>query len=717
MLDLSTLGKKRVCLVKQTQITECGLASLAMISSYYGQRADIASLRKLFNPSLRGVTMRVLIKQAAKIGLNGRAVQASLASLRGLRLPAILHWDFNHFVVLEEIKNNRYLIHDPATNSRWFTEEELSPHYTGVAAELSPPFKRAKLIQPLNFKPWDIMASITNIGSLATKAIILSVLLQIHVLASPLFLQVAVDTIIPSLDTELLVTLLIGFGLFAIFNAIATFLRASIMLNVGALVGFTLSAELGRRLLHLPIDWFEKRHTGDILSRFQSIMPINQALTEGAMIIIIDGVLAITTLLFMLYYSLALTAVTVVAAVLYFLAKLIFLKFERRATDDSIVDNALEQSEIIANIEGIHTLRAFNSEPERNAIWLNKLADSFNSNIRLQRLQNAQNAIYTLIFALENTVIVYVAIRSIIAGDGFSLGMLFALLAFKANFLNSAARLADQIVAFRMLRLHVERLTDILGQDEDQSFEIADIEDRDFQTAIKFKSVFARYSEFDKFVLANASFEIRKGENVAITGSSGSGKTTIIKLLQGWLEPEKGEIFVDGQLLKNFGVRNLQRQTGLVIQDGGFFHGSIADSIGLFDDELDMNRIEWAAGLAGIHDEVTAMPMRFHTPVGKLGSALSGGQRQRILIARALYKRPALLIMDEATSSLDYLKERQIIESMRSLDMTRITLAHRIDTILSADRILSVEAGRIIEVSPEKIKRDYLANFSEFGAE
>lgn len=709
------MGRRRVRLVKQTQITECGLASLAMVSTYYGQRADISSLRKQFNPSMRGVTMRVLLKQATKIGLNGRAVQAPLASLSELRLPAILHWDLNHFVVLEEIRGGKYLVHNPASQTRWLGEEDMSRHYTGVAAELSPPFQKRDLIEPLDFKPLDILGAIPNIGALGAKAVILSILLQIYVLVSPLLLQISVDNILPSLDTDLLITLAVGFSIFAVFNAMATFLRAGILLNVGVMVGFSLSSELGRRLLHLPIDWFEKRHTGDILSRFQSIGPINQALTEGAIIFVIDGLLAITTIIFMLYYSLALSAVTVAAAILYFIAKYTFLRFERRATDDSIVDTALEQSEIIANIEGIHTLRVFNSEAERNSLWLNKLADSFNSNIRLQRLKNAQNAIYTLVFALENVVIVYIAVRTIIAGDGFSLGMLFAFLAFKSSFLSSAAKLADQVVAFRMLRLHVERLSDIMAQDEDPSFVQNEFEDLEFGASIEFQSVFARYSEFDKFILANASFKIEKGENVAITGASGSGKTTIIKLLQGWLKPEKGEIYIDGQLLQNFGVRNLQRQTGLVIQDGGFFHGSIADSIALFDDEIDMDRVEWAAGMAGLDQEVMAMPMRYHSPVGKFGGSLSGGQRQRVLIARALYKQPNILIMDEATSSLDYVKERQITASLKKLKLTRITLAHRIDTIMSADRILSVEAGRIIEVSRENILSNYLAQFPEIS--
>ncbi|WND01390.1 peptidase domain-containing ABC transporter [Temperatibacter marinus] len=712
MLDLSIFGQKRVQLVKQTQITECGLAVLAMISNFYGTKTNLATLRQSLNPSLRGLSIKSLLQQGEKMGLQGRAVESTFDGLKQMILPAVLHWDLKHFVVLERIKKNNYLIHDPALGSRWLSEETIAKHFTGVAAEFQPIPRQSTLKPKLNFRPWSLIRSINGIWISAAQVILLSLVLQAYVLASPFYMQVAVDTVLPSLDFNLLSTLAIGFVIFTTIQSIALFLRSMIMLRIGAILGISISADTGFKLLRLPITWFEKRHTGDILSRFQSIGPINQTLTEGAVIIIIDGLLALTTVILMFYYSTILAMLSIAFMSLYFLIKYSFLYFERNATEDSIVDAAIEQTEMIENVEGIQTLRVFGSEAGQHASWLHKLTNSFNSNIILQRIKNIQEAIYSLLFGLENIVIIYLAIEIILDAGGFSLGMLFAYTAYKNSFINSSGRLVDQFVAYRMLTLHFDRVADIALTSEDECFSEDDYQSENLKESIVLKDLYFRYSDYDPFILAGINLRIRKGEHIAITGPSGGGKTTIAKLLLGLLEPTQGGILIDGIILKQFGIRNLQRQSGAVLQDGGFFHGSIAQSIALFDETLDMERVESAALKAGLQDEVMKMPMKYFTPIGKFGSALSGGQRQRLLIARAIYRSPNILIMDEATSHLDYETERKIIHAIKELKVTRITIAHRIDTIMAADRVFQTQAGRLVEVNKHEYMQNYLKNYT-----
>ena len=713
MLDLSIFGKRTVRLIRQTQETECGLACLAMVSNYLGGRTDLAGLRQSLNPSLRGLKIKSLLLQGEKIGLKGRVVEASIDQLGMLRMPAILHWDMKHFVVLEAVKRGRFVIHDPAIGTRTFTKDGISKHFTGVAAEFqassgqTSPTKRQPAI-----RPWRLIQSVKGLWPAIAQAVLLSFLLQAYILASPFYLQVAVDTVLPSLDVDLLATLAIGFSLFALVQASATLMRSMILLRIGSVLGWTLTAETGHKLLRLPISWFEKRHTGDILSRFQSINPINQTLTEGSVIMVIDGVLAITTLVLMFFYSTWLSFISLSFVIIFFVSKFIFLYFERRATEDSIVDSAFEQTEMIENVEGIQTLRVFGAEFHKHSSWINKLADSFNSNIRLQRIKNFQEAVHALLFPLENIIIIYFAVQAMLDADGFSLGMLFAYTAYKASFINSTARLIDQFMAIKMLGLHADRLGDITTSSEDACFS-DDCPGSDiFGEKIELKNLYFRYSEYDPYIFAGANLTVDKGEHIAITGPSGGGKTTIVKLLLGLLTPTDGEILIDGQSQRQFGIRNLQDLCGVVLQDGGFFHGSIAQSIALFDDEMDMSRVKEAARCAGFHDEIVRMPLKYHSPVGKFGSALSGGQRQRLLIARAIYRQPAILIMDEATSHLDYDIERQIVDSIKQLKTTRITIAHRLDTIIAADKVFKVQAGRISQVDKEQLLGTYLEKYT-----
>lgn len=699
MIDFGFLTRSRVRLIRQTEVAECGLASLTMVANYHGLDIDLGTMRRRFSPSMRGAPLRSLITLADRIGLTPRAVKLPLDQLENLHVPAVLHWDMNHYVVLEVVKGEKALIHNPDGRSNWMPMAEVSDHFTGVALELRPSddFKIENQRERLRLSQlWQRMSGLKRA---LLQILVLSLVLQAFVLASPYYMQLAIDSALPALDNDLLTVLALGFGLFTIINAGAALLRSFVLMVAGTTVGYSLASNIARRLFRLPIDWFEKRHTGDVLSRFQSIAPIQSLLTQGAVAAVVDGAMAVLTLALMFYYSALLAAVAIIAFLLYAIVRIVSYSFEREAREAAIITHGKEQSTLIETLRGMTTLRLFGREMLRHAFWQTRLTDAINADVRLARIGIWQSTANTLVFGLENVLTIWLAVGFVIAGEGFSVGMVFAYMAYKSQFIQKAAALVDQAIALRMLNLHLERLSDIALTDEDKSFGPSAEIETDLKGRIEFRDVFYRYSPSDPLVLNGLSMAIAPGEHVAITGPSGGGKSTLVKLLLGLVEPDEGAILVDGIPLARFGYKSFHRQIAAVLQEDTLFAGSIADNIALFDEAVDMEQVVLAARAASIEDDILRMPMQFETLVGDMGSSLSGGQKQRVLLARALYRKPRILIMDEGTAHLDSGHERAVNEAISKMGITRIIIAHRQETIAAADRIL-VLAGGTFEPQP-----------------
>ncbi|MEN9682740.1 MAG: hypothetical protein RLZZ427_491 [Pseudomonadota bacterium] len=717
MLDLGFLTRSRVRLVRQTEIAECGLASLTMVANFHGLDVDLGTMRRRFAPSLRGAALKTLIGLADRIGLTPRAVKLPLEQLPNLHVPAVLHWDMNHYVVLERVKGGakgfRALIHNPDGRSTWMPLEEVSQHFTGVALELRPSndFQTGRHRERLRLSQlWQRM---TGMGQALVQVLVLTLVLQAFVLASPYYMQLAIDQALPALDHDLLTVLALGFGLFTVINAGASLLRSFVLLVAGTTMSFGLASNIARRLFRLPVDWFEKRHTGDILSRFQSIGPIQTFLTQGAVGALVDGALAILTFGLMLWYSPLLALVAAIAFALYAVVRLISFSFEREAQEASIITHGKEQTTLIETLRGMTTLRLFGRETLRHALWQTKLTDAVNSDVRLARIHIWQATANTLIFGLESIVTIWLAVGFVINGAGFSVGMVFAYISYKTQFMQKAAALIDQGIAFKMLGLHLERLSDIALSDEDKSFGANAEFATDLKGRIELRQVFYRYSPSDPFVLDGADLVIEPGEHVAITGPSGGGKSTLVKLLLGLVEPEAGDVLVDGLPLARFGYKSFHAQIAAVLQEDSLFAGSLAENIALFDDALDMERVIAAAVAASIHDDIARMPMQYETLVGDMGSTLSGGQKQRVLLARALYRQPKVLVMDEGTAHLDAAHEQAVNAAIAAMGITRIIIAHRQETIAQAGRVLVMVGGKLHDLKALIEQQQQLANYEQ----
>lgn len=691
-LNLGFWSASRIKLIRQTEIAECGLASLVMIANYHGLNIDLGAMRRRFATSLRGATLKSLIRLADRIGFSSRAVKLPIEQIANLRMPAVLHWDLNHYVVLEKVKNGKALIHNPATSSRWYTAAELSDHFTGIALELNPANDFIASDQREKLKISQLWQNISGIKRAVFQTLILTIVLQAFVLVSPYYMQLAIDRVLPAQDIDLLKVLAIGFALFLAINIVSTFLRSFVLLWAGSSLGFGLAINIARRLFRLPTEWFEKRHVGDILSRFQSIGPIQDLLVTGAIAALIDGIMAFFIIVIMFYYSALLALVAIIAFGLYLSVRIVSYKFERDAIEETIITSAVEQSNLIETLNGITTLRLFNRESIRHAFWQNKLTDSVNANVGRARIAIWQSTASGLIFGIENIVTIYLAI-TLILSDGFSIGMIFAYMAYKTQFSNKGSNLIDQFIQFRMLGLHLERLSDIALCSEDISFGISAEAETELNGTIELKDITYRYSPSDPMVLNGINLIVLQGEHVAITGPSGGGKSTLVKVLLGLVLPTSGDMLVDGLPLDGFGYKSYHDQVGAVLQNDVLFAGSLAENIALFDDNPDMDLIVESAKAAAIDYDISKMPMQYETLVGDMGSALSGGQKQRVLLARALYRKPKLLIVDEGTSHLDSKHERAVNDAIRQLGITRIIIAHRKETVEAADRIIFLKDG------------------------
>jgi ATP-binding cassette subfamily B protein RaxB len=687
-------GRRRLPMFLQTEAAECGLASLGMVAWFHGHHIDLAGMRRRFTVSLKGATLAYLMQAAGALHLAPRPLRLELEELAQLRAPCILHWDLNHFVVLKSADSRGAVIHDPAMGIRKLTLAEVSKHFTGIALELSPTAQFRPADERRRIRLRDLMGRVVGLHRSLAQVFILALALQAIAIVSPFYMQWAVDGAVVSADRDLLTVLGLGFLLLAVIQVAISGLRSWVVLYLGTTLNLQWLANVFSHLLRLPVSYFEKRHLGDVVSRFGAVNVIQRTLTSSFVEALIDGVMAAATLAMMLIYSALLSAVALAAVVVYAVLRYAFYEPLKRATEEHIVHTAKQQSHFLETVRGVQSIKLFGRQQERRSRWLNLVVDAVNRDLVTQKLSLGFRSANGLLFGLERVVIVWLG-SLLVLDSAFSVGMLFAFVSYKEQFTARISGLIDRMIELRMLNLQGDRLADIVltAPEEDSPSLPVDV----IQASLEVRSLSFRYSDTEPFVVLNCSFEVAPGESVAIVGPSGGGKTTLVKLMLGLLAPTDGKILVGGLDIQKLGIDRYRKLVGTVMQDDQLFAGSIADNISFFDPSPDQSLIEHFARLAAVHEDIAAMPMGYNTLIGDMGAALSGGQKQRILLARALYKQPRILFLDEATSALDVQKERAVNDAIRSLRLTRIIIAHRPETIASAERVIVLQAGRVAQ--------------------
>lgn len=694
-LNLSLSLKRKLPVVLQTEVAECGLACLAMVAGYYGHQIDLSSLRRRFAVSVKGLSLLDISRIATGLFLATRPVRIDLDELVKLQTPCVLHWELRHYVVLEKVTSKGAYIHDPARGRRFVSSKELSDSFTGVALELWPTEGFERKVEKERIRLFDLFRRISGLKRALLQIFALSLCLEAIALLTPIGTQIIFDEVIVASDYNLLTLIAIGLGVLAFLQLVFGLARTWCVLIMGTNLNLQWTTALFDHLLRLPLSYFEKRHVGDVVSRFGSLGHIQSALTTDLVSAVLDGIMTLGALVMMVLYGGWLAGIALITLVLHLLIRVAAYHPYRAANEAAIVQGAKESSHFMETIWGVASIKTMDLHERRRGAWLTLVVNSINAHLRIQKLDMLFGIIGTFLAAADGIIMLILGTHAVMEG-AMTVGMLIAFLAYKDQLVGRVGALIDLAVSLKMLTLHTERISDIaLTPTEASPAQSAMLPAPHTSSSLplRVENVQYTYGEGLPKVLCGINLVIEPGECVAITGASGCGKTTLLKIMAGLIEPSAGRVLLGDADIKRMGLANYRRTIATVLQDDQLFAGTIAENIACFDPHFDQGWIEECARMVAMYDEILAMPMRFDSLIGDMGSSLSGGQKQRLFLARALYRRPSMLFLDEATSALDEANESRINAAVTSLNISRIIVAHRPSTIAQATRGIALEQG------------------------
>ncbi len=660
-----------------------------MICGYYGKNIDLISLRQQFNLSTRGTTLTGINNIATQLGMTSRALSLDLDEIHSLRTPAILHWDFNHFVVLVGVKRNSFILHDPVQGSRTVGQKEMSQHFTGVALEVWPGSEFTAETVREKISLGSLIRSVHGIKGTLVKIFLLSLMIEFTNLVIPIGTQLAIDHVIPAGDNNLVTLICLGLLFFILLRTSISIVRAWSSLMMSTLINVQWKAGLFSHLLSLPLDYYERRKLGDIQSRFNSLDTLRTTFTTSVVGAIMDGIMVIGVLVLMVLYGGHLIWAVIGFTTLYILIRLLTYNYYRQLSEESLIRRARANSYFMETLYGITAIKMQGMSNQRSTHWLNLEIDTINTGIKVTKMEMLFGGINTFISACDQAVILWLGANMVI-NNQMTVGMFVAFASFKGQFSTRVTSLTNFLLQLRMMSLHNERISDIALHKKEMKRPDTLYEANLIPASLETQDLCYRYDNQSMPVFNKLNLAISQGESVAITGSSGSGKTTLMKVMCGLFEPESGKIIVNGVDIKKIGINNYHKMIACVMQDDNLFSGSIRENICGFVDNVNEDWMIQCAKASYIHDVIIKMPMGYETLIGELGEGLSGGQKQRIFIARAIYRKPSILFMDEATSSLDEESEIIVSQAIKKMNITRIIIAHRDSTISSVDRVISL---------------------------
>lgn len=697
------LGQRRLPCIMQVEKSECGLACLAMVAGYYGHRVDLNTLRHEHPVSCQGATLGQLLQVAGALHLQARALRVDPEELPDVRTPAILHWNLDHFVVLRELGRRHAQVHDPALGECRYSLTELRRHFTGVAIECVPgrEFRRERRQRRSRLR--DLFAIFPGFHACLLQLFSLSLLIQLAGIGSAFFLQLVIDESIAKADVDLLVVLSAGFGMLMLIRVGMEFLRGTVQRMFASDLGFQMAGNVMGHLMKLPVDFFLKRHVGDIVSRFGGVQEIRRLLSEDLVLVVLDGVMALLGffVLFMLDVPLAMTVLAFVLLVM--VLKFGVLPVLRAQNEQLMITEARANSSFMESLRGIEMLKLSCRELPRLTRWRHQMAEQVNAGVQLRRLTLRVEAGYGIISTFEHILIVYLAASAVLAGE-MTLGFMSAFLALRTQFTAAVSSLIDRMVQIRLMSLQLERVSDITCTAAEFAEFCLPEESPNRCCELVLEHVSYTYAGDRRPLLAEVTLHIAAGEIVAIVGPSGSGKSTFLKLLAGLLQPSSGVMKVNGEPLGQETLRAHRARCVGVLQTDQLLSGSLRDNITLYDEIVDEERLRRAAEMAGIREFIESLPMGYLSLVGDMGAALSAGQAQRILLARVFYAPAQLLLLDEATANLDPIVEEKVLQSVRALGITTVMITHRAAPLRIASRVLQCHEGRVSEL-PRNVGR------------
>jgi ABC-type bacteriocin/lantibiotic exporter with double-glycine peptidase domain len=686
--------RRDIPFIQQMEWTDCGAASLAMVLAFHGKEIGLDQVRAALAVARDGVSARAILDAAGRFGLVGRGLKVSLTQLATLPRGTILHWDLSHFVVLDRVVGDQLRIVDPALGERDVGMDEASRCFTGVALELRP---RADFVREKRSGKTASMSYLREVfreKTLFSRVVVVSLIMRLFALVLPLLTGLLIDWVVPRGDLRMLWVVLAAVVAMVGVQALCTVMRAHLLLTLRTNLDSKITLGFLDHMVSLPLGFFQRRSAGDLMMRVGSNATIRELITSQSLAAIIDGVFVLTYAIVILTISARLGVLALVLAALEIAAWMTMRPKNRRYLAQDIERQARAQSYLVQMLAGMETLKCAGAEGAAVERYANLYADCLDMSIKRGRLAAAMEAFHATMGALAPMIILATGAHAVITG-ALSLGTMLAMSSLAGALFGPLTGLVQSAMQLQVVKTYTARIDDVRRttpeQDPDQAYATPVL-----AGALSLEHVSLRYGE-GPLVVDDVSLEIPAGASVALVGASGSGKTSLLSLLAGMVPPTKGRVRYDGRALSELDLRAVRQQIGIVPQHPFIFGASIRENIALTAPGASTTRIEEAAAIAAIDRDIAALPMGLDTVVSDGGASLSGGQRQRLALARAVLREPSVLLLDEATSALDNTTEAQVTANLARLRATRVTVAHRLSTIIGADVIVVMEKGKIVE--------------------
>lgn len=689
---VKSLFKKRVPYTPQMEVTECGAASLTMVLGYHGHHLTLPEARHACGVSRDGANALAIVRAARGFGMEAKGAKLELDQLSELPLPAILHWDFNHFVVLECVTKRKVIIVDPACGRRSIPMDEFSDHFTGVALILNPGegFTQRPKSYPSLSKYRDIFKeSLPNLG----QVLMASLALQVVGLIFPVANQLLLDCVIGPKQDAWLWGLAFGLGGAVLAKAFLTLVRSYVVQGIQNVLDFTLMSRFLEHMLHLPLAFFHQREAGDLVNRVQSNAAIRNLLGSQSISTLLDVFLLMGYACLMLAYSLKLGFIILCFGAIRMVVLFVLTGRYQQIMASELAASGREDGALVEALTGLETTKASGAEIRVLQRWAHRMTQRVNASLERRRLSMGTNQIMTLLQGGTAASVFLVGGQEVLA-HRMTMGVFASFMTLQDLFMKPLGSLLEAMTQLQYLGNHLRRLDDVLDTAPEPS---GDKDPGRLKGSIELKDVSFSYVPGAAPIIQNVSIRINPGEKIALVGPSGSGKSTLARLLLGMHLPSGGSIYFDGTDLRELDLQKLRNQMGIVLQESFLFDDTVRANLCLNNEHIPIERLHEAARIACIDHVIELLPKGYSNRVGENGSLLSGGERQRLSLARALAHDPAILLLDEATSSLDLETEAKLHANLAAIGCTRVVIAHRMATVRDADKILVLDGGKIVQ--------------------